>query len=235
MNDLAPPEPSTRAEVLGLVRAVASLPGLFARGTPWGDGTHVLVVPGFMTSDRSTLAIRAFLRRQGYRPHTWDLGRNHGGVYELLPRVVERLDAIVARAGAPVALVGWSLGGVLAREAARHRPRDVRRIVTMGTPVVGGPKYTLAAEYYRKKGIDVDAIERDVAERNAVPHPVPLSAIYSKNDHVVAWRAQLDDNPANDVRHVEVSATHAGLGFSAEALKRLAEELALDGGSRGAA
>ena len=173
-----------------------------------------------------TVFIRRFLRARGYQAQGWNLGTNTGKVYELLPRVIERLEQVRAEAKGPVQLVGWSLGGVLAREAARARPDDVRRIVTMGTPVVGGPKYTAAARYYIQRGIDVDAIEADAKERNAVPIGVPISAIFSKNDRVVAWRAQLDDNPGNDVDHLEVRTTHAGLGFSPKVMTLLANELA---------
>lgn len=222
------PKPSARAELRGVGRGLITLPTL-ARGwseLPRGAGRPVLVLPGFMTSDRSTVVLRAFLSRLGYRAYGWGLGRNHGQVGELLPPVLARLEALAERHGQPLGLVGWSLGGVIARESARAQPGRVTRVVTMGTPVVGGPKYTAAAARYEQRGADLDALERHVAERNAVPIPVPITCIYSKRDAVVSWQACLDPNPANAVDYVEVDREHAELGFSAEVLRVVAESLA---------
>ena len=112
---------------------------------PRGDGTPVLVIPGFGASDRSTWVLRKYLRSLGYVASGWQLGRNHGRVGELLPQVTRRVESIAARQGGRVHLVGWSLGGYLAREAAREIPEFVSRVITLGSPVVGGPKYTAAS------------------------------------------------------------------------------------------
>ena len=97
--------------------------------------------------------------------------------------------------------------------------------MTLGSPVVGGPKYTAVAETYRQQGVDLDEIERQVAERTRVPLRTPVTAVYSRRDGVVAWQACID--PQGDtVEHVEVAATHLGLGFSAEVFEVLAERLA---------
>jgi pimeloyl-ACP methyl ester carboxylesterase len=208
--------------VLELPRLLLSAPKL--RRAPRGHGEHVLVLPGYGASDASTRVLREFLRLLGYRPHPWGLGRNTGAVGRLLPRVIERLDHISESAG-PVFLVGWSLGGYLAREAARDRPKRVRRVVTLGSPVVGGPKYTAVASRYRRQGFDLDAIEAQVEARYAKPLRVPVTAIYSKADGVVDWRACIDRR-SPDVRHVEVPSTHLGLGFSPEVYRIVAESLA---------
>ena len=171
--------------------------------------------------------LRAYLALLGYRPVGWGLGRNGGDVPELLPRVVDRMEDLAQASGEPIRLVGWSLGGVLAREAARDRPNSARRVVTLGSPVVGGPKYTAVAEAYRRQGIDLDAIEAEVAERNRQPLEVPVTALYSRRDAVVAWRACIDRDAPN-VEHVEVAATHLGLGFSAEVFEIIADRLARD-------
>jgi pimeloyl-ACP methyl ester carboxylesterase len=185
----------------------------------------VLVLPGFGASDASTTVLRATLRGLGHETSGWGLGRNEGDVAALLPRVIERAEQCVALAGLPLALVGWSLGGVLAREVARERPEFVERVITLGSPVVGGPKYTAAGRTYARRGADLDAIERAAAERERVPIRVPITAVYSKRDGVVAWRACIDrSNP--DVEHVEVSCTHIGLGIHAEVLAIVARRLA---------
>lgn len=196
------------------------------RALPRGAGQPVMVLPGFLTSDASTLVLRRFLRRRGYRVHGWGLGLNRGDVYRLLPLLVERIRALAAAEDQALRLVGWSLGGTLAREAAREATDAVQQVITLGSPVVGGPKYTLAAPYYaRVVGLDLDAVEAEVAAMTAEPVGVPITAIYSRRDQVVSWQACLDRrDPA--VEHVEVDASHFGLGLDPEVLSVVARQLA---------
>ena len=224
---LEPPSPSRigrEAQVLREVpRLLLSLPRL--RREERAAGEAVLAVPGFGASDSSLWALRRYLRSLGYRARGWGLGRNGGNVPELIPRVVERTRRLAARAGGPVHLVGWSLGGNLAREAARERPDLVRQVITLGTPVIGGPRYTVAAGYYRRHGYDLDEIEQYVDERNQLPIEVPITAIYSRRDAIVAWGACIDRlSPA--VEHVEVETSHLGLLVSPEVYRLVARRLA---------
>jgi pimeloyl-ACP methyl ester carboxylesterase len=186
----------------------------------------VLLLPGFGATHRSWVVMGAYLRRVGHDVHDWGLGRNTGLVSKLLPAVSARVEKLVADAGHPVMLVGWSLGGYLARELARDHPERVRKVITLGSPVIGGPRYTAVGSWYQSKGYDLDAIERGVAARFATPLRVPVTAIYSKRDGVVAWQACIDHWSAN-VRHIEVSETHLGMGFSPRVLSIVAEELEL--------
>ena len=179
----------------------------------------VLVIPGFSAGDLSTFVIRRSLQNAGYRVHRWKLGVNRGNVPDLIPKVVSRTEALYQGYGEPVSLVGWSLGGVLAREVARERPDMVRGVVTLGSPVIGGPKYTRAARFYESVlGEDLDAIERAIEERNQMPISVPLTAIYSKRDAVVKWEACIDHYNAH-CEHIEVDASHLSLGFDPRVLK----------------
>ena len=176
--------------------------------------THpVVVFPGFSAGDLSTFALRRHLDKRGFRVHRWRLGVNRGDVPSLIPQVVARTEALHERYEEPISLVGWSLGGVLAREVARERPDIVRGVVTLGSPVIGGPKYTRAAGFYRNVlKQDLDEIEKSVDERNQIPIRVPLAAIYSKRDRVVQWEACIDR--FNDhCEHIEVDASHLSLGF----------------------
>ncbi len=216
--------------LLGEARGLLELPRLLLESPrlarqPKGRGQPVLVLPGFGAGDASTAVLRAYVRYLGHRPRGWGLGRNTGDVPALLARVLEQLDRIAAEERQPVALIGWSLGGVLAREAARERPAATRLVITLGSPVVGGPKYTAVAGFYRRQGIDLDAVEAEVAARNQQPIETPITAIYSRNDAVVAWRACIDRHAAR-VDHVEVEATHLGLGFSPRVFEIIAERLA---------
>ena len=190
-----------------------------------GRGQRVLVLPGYGTGDTSTAVLRAYIRFLGYQPQGWGLGQNHGDVPELLPRVARRLGQLAREEGGPIGLIGWSLGGYLAREVAREQPEDVQHVITLGSPVIGGPKYTAAAGAYRRRGVDLDAIELEVAARNRKPLETPVTAVYSRNDGVVAWRACID-HQSPSVEHVEVGTTHLGLGFSPEVFRIIAKRLA---------
>jgi pimeloyl-ACP methyl ester carboxylesterase len=147
-------------------------------------------------------------------------------VADLVPQVITLAERLARGSGAPIPILGWSLGGVLARETARERPDLVRRVITMGTPVIGGPKYTLTARAFSAQGADLDDIEAMVAARNRVPITVPVTAIWSKNDGVVDWRACIDRH--NPVEHVQVRATHLGMGASAEVFDVVARRLAIN-------
>lgn len=212
-------------------RAVFELPrfvwqGPFLARRPRGHRRPVVVLPGFGTGDVTTLPLRGYLRALGYDVHGWGLGRNQGDVDGVVPTLLERVRNLAHTSGMPVALIGWSHGGVLARELARRAPEAVARVITFGTPVVGGAKYTAVAPLFRERGLDLDRIEREIAAHNAA-HPivVPITAIYSCEDAVVAWQACLDpDSP--DVEHVEVGGSHAGLGINPDVFGLVADRLA---------
>lgn len=224
--DLSPP--SWRAGLaelatpVDLVRLALRWPWLPADRT--GGRSTVLLVPGFGAAEGSLFALHRYLERRDFETVPWGLGRNYGDASKLMPLLAERVRTLARERGEPIALVGWSMGGYLAREAARDEPASVRHVITIGSPVVGGPKYTAVAPYYRRKGVDVDALEREVAERYRVPLPCPVTAIYSRRDGVVAWRACIDEWSPN-VEHICVGSTHIGLGFSPEVLEIVADRL----------
>jgi pimeloyl-ACP methyl ester carboxylesterase len=224
-----PPRPALLREPLGLLEPLRlALGGRRLAGLPRGSGQRVVLIPGFGTTDHWLWPLGRYLCWLGYRTEGWGLGRNTGRVPQLVPRLVERIGAMAAEDGAPLRLVGWSLGGYLAREVARDRPDAVRCVVTFGSPVIGGPKYTASARHYLRHGFDLDEIEARVADREAVPLRVPVTAIYSRRDGVVAWEACIDRaNPT--VEHVEVPATHLGMGFSPEVYEIVARRLASPG------
>ncbi|MEM7079267.1 MAG: alpha/beta hydrolase [Pseudomonadota bacterium] len=187
-----------------------------------GDGSRVLVWPGFGASNASTTLLRAYLQYLGYRPRGWNLGRNNGDVLAQLALLTEQTRELAA--DEPVSIVGWSLGGYLAREVARELPGHVRRIITLGSPVVGGPKYTAVARAFDTQGQSLDEIERLVDERYRVPIETPITAIYSRLDGVVAWQACIDEQTPG-VEHVEIASTHTGMGFAPDALAIIAARL----------
>jgi pimeloyl-ACP methyl ester carboxylesterase len=184
-----------------------------------------MVLPGFGAGEGSTWILRTVLRRLGYRVHGWGLGVNRGDVPRLMPEVVRAVARLARAEGASLRLVGWSLGGYLAREAARDAPEHVDRVVTLGSPVIGGPKYTATAAFYRARGVDLAEIEAAIEARERTPIRAPITAIYSRADGIVDWRACIDRRSPH-VEHVEVASTHIGLGFSPDALRVVAKSLA---------
>ncbi len=191
---------------------------------PRGGGEPVLVLPGFGGGDGSTALLRRYLRYLGYRVDGWGLGTNRGNVQQLLEQLLDLVAASAAGSGQSLRLVGWSLGGYLAREVARDLPDCVDRVVTLGSPVVGGPRYTLTAPIYRLGGTDFDAIEAAIRDREKVPLRVPVRAIYSRRDGIVSWEACID-RASNCVEHVEVDASHIGMGVNPRVLDLVADAL----------
>jgi surfactin synthase thioesterase subunit len=146
-------------------------------------------------------------------------------VRQLLPQVVEQVRQVHAQSGSPVNIIGWSLGGVIAREVAREHPTTVRQVVTMGSPLVGGAKYTSMGGMFEKRGVDLDVMEATLAARERTPISVPVTSIYSKNDGIVGWQASIDRHNSQ-VDHVEVHTTHLGLGICPDVFKIIARKLA---------
>ena len=181
-------------------------PALMASGEP------VMALPGFGFGDTAMLNLRRELRKAGFKDLKWGLGLNTGDVPQLLGRLIRRMERAAARHQQPLRLVGWSLGGYLAREAARERPDLVSQVITLGSPIKGGPKYTAAAALYRRWGWDLDDIEAKVREREAIPLRTPVTSIWSRQDGVVDWRATQDhDDPMTT--HIEVDCSHMAMAF----------------------
>ena len=199
-------------ELRVLLETLSLLPSAPALGLrKRGDGRPVMVIPGFLTDDGSTWPLRKYLRFIGYDAQPWRMGRNNGNPERDAEALAEIIDAQPADAPA-VTLIGWSLGGVIAREVARRVPHRVREVITMGTPVEGGPKYTIVGPVFaRRRNIDLDEFEVHVHEINQQGLTVPVTVIYSKGDGIVGWRAMIDRYNAQ-TRHKRVIGSHIGLG-----------------------
>ena len=193
---------------------------------PRGDGRKIVLLPGFTSPEMALLPLATYLKFLGYDASTWGLGINGGDVDRLTEEFGERVLEMVETSSQPVTLIGWSLGGVIARETARLYGDAVREIITMGTPLIGGPKYTAVGQLYAmREGLDLDEFERDVHARNSVGLSQPLTVIYSKSDGVVGWQAA-QDVYNSQARHVEVRSTHMALGANAKVWRIIADTLA---------
>jgi pimeloyl-ACP methyl ester carboxylesterase len=194
------------------------------RAMPRGDGRVVIDIPGWRAPEVSGLPVRRYLSWLGYDARGWGLGTNTGDPARDARLLLETVTELAAESGRSVSLVGWSLGGVIAREVARQRPDLVHRVITYGTPVVGGPSYTAVAGAYtheaRQHATRVTA--RLDADR---PIRVPLTVIYSRRDGIVSWRACLD-RVSPHVEHVEVRSTHLGMGIDPDVWAVVAQRLA---------
>lgn len=193
--------------------------------SPRGDGHPVLVLPGFLAGDISTLPLRSFLRRRGYAVEGWKLGRNLG-VPGLEERLLDRLRALVREHGRRVSLVGWSLGGIFARELARRAPDHVRLVVTLGSPFNRNPRANHSWRLFEYlSGRTIEGTDPAFLERMTDPPPVPATAIYSRSDGIAAWPCCREQESAR-TENVEVEGSHLGLGHNPLVLHVVADRLA---------
>jgi pimeloyl-ACP methyl ester carboxylesterase len=197
---------------------------------PRGDGHGVLVLPGFLASDRSTAVLRRFLRRLGYRVTGWNLGRNRGPTAEVLAGLPAELAGLAEQAGAPVSVIGWSLGGIYARELGRRHPAQVRQVITLGSPfALTDPRQSrVGAAYRRRERLHAPGPYR-WRELPAEPLTVPSTAVFSRNDGIVAWRACVAPESASH-ENVEVRCAHLGFGADPATLYAIADRLAVPSG-----
>lgn len=208
--------------VLQLVRLLAATPRL-AR-MPRGDGAPVVDMPGWRAPEASMAPLRRYLRRLGHDARTWGLGTNIGNPRRDAELMARSVAELAEETGREVALVGWSLGGVIAREVAREVPDRVSQVVTYGTPVIGGPNHTIAAGTMSDE--ERDRVE-ELIERTHLENPitVPVTAIFTRRDGIVSWPACID-RWTPGVRHVEVYSTHVGLGIDPDVWQVVSAALA---------
>jgi pimeloyl-ACP methyl ester carboxylesterase len=196
---------------------------------PHGDGHPVLVIPGFLAGPFSTQLLRDVLRRLNYRVYDWGLGYNmgyRGSMKETLPA---RLRHIQERTGGrKVSIIGWSAGGIYARELARAFPDEVRSVITLGSPFRGNHRASTAWTVWRivNRGSEAtEAVSEQAQLRRAQPLPVPTTCIYSKSDGIVAWQC-CTSLPAPQTENVEVRSSHLGYGHNVQTLSVIADRLA---------
>ena len=193
---------------------------------PRGDGHPVLMLPGFLASDLSMAPMRRYLRELGYDSYAWEMGRNTGGVSRMRLALRERLAGIHAATGRKVSIVGWSLGGVYARDLALQAPDMVRCVVTLGSPFASDVRATNATRLYEFLSGEGADDNPELREAIAGDLPVPATSIYSRTDGIVNWRTCLL-RPSDTAENIEIHlASHVGLGVNPAALWAVADRLA---------
>lgn len=216
-------------------------PVYYGFGVPRGDGSGVVIIPGFLGTDLYLMELHAWLRRIGYRPYFSGIGVNAECPNLLIQRRLNQtIEKALAETGRKVHLIGHSLGGVIARSVAGQRPKDVASVITLAAPIRGtvanktvlrvadAVRLRILEEHGRKVLPDcytghctcnfLDSLRRDM------PDSMVETAIYTRHDGVVDWRYCRTMNPDVDV---EVPGTHIGMTFNPAAYAVVAERLAL--------
>ncbi len=181
------------------------------------DGPPLMVIPGFFASDRTTLGLQRGLARAGYRVRGWGLGFNRGTYPKVLDDIIAELEGFAH--GRPTILVGWSLGGLYAREVAKCRPDLVARVFTLGSPFSGDPRANNAWQLYEKVAghpVDQPPIDVDVAAKP----PVPTYALWSRRDGMVAPASARGTEEQSDER-IELRCGHMAFAANGRAIREV--------------
>ena len=196
--------------------------GTFRKRGPRGplDGQPVLVIPGFLCSDQTTFSLRRELARAGFRVHGWKQGWNLGTKPDTLDRLRERIGGLGHER--PIVIVGWSLGGLFGREFARYHPKEVKAVITLGSPFSGDPKQNNVWKLYER--VAGHPVDDPPLPRITDKPPVPHLAIWSRRDGLIAPRAARGLEHERD-KEVELDCHHMAFGISPTAAKAVVLEV----------
>jgi len=230
------PGPSAGLYLTEPARGLAGLAALPV-AVPWlataprGDGHGVLVLPGLLASDMSTTLLRRFLGWLGYDVRGWELGRNLGPTEAVLDGLPRALSALAGRSGGPVSVIGWSLGGIYARELARQHPGQVRQVITLGSPfaLTDSRQSRVDGFYRRRSHLHANGSRVPTREQIGRPIGVPSTAVFSRLDGVVSWQVCIEPETSRH-ENVEVRCAHLGFGTDPATLWLIAERLSVPAG-----
>ncbi len=197
-----------------------------------GDGHAVMVLPGFMASNSSTAPMRRLLKRLGYDAHGWDSGRNVRIDNALVERLRTQVTRLHEESGGKVSLIGWSLGGVLARELTKMHPELVRTVISLGSPISDDRNHTNARRLFEFfNGEEPEVLKDGNFEGLNDAPPVPTTSILTKTDGVVHWRGSVQHPADTPTENIEVYASHIGLGVNPSVMIAIADRLRQEEGS----
>lgn len=226
-----PPAPSLTLLGFEPLRAALEYAGmklLDRDALPTGDGHPVVLFPGLAADQHAIGPLRRLCASLGYAAMDWGRGVNTGPAGEVEPwldDLARDVDELTHGCGQRISLVGWSLGGIYAREIAKRLPTTVRQVITLGTPFAAGPESTNAALVYRLINGRPPALDARLRERLKTPPPVPTTSIYTRTDGIVSWRACLQEGDHAHCENIEVDGSHCGLCWNPEVQAVIADRL----------
>lgn len=230
---LSPARAPSRLWTLAEGRAIFELGAFYATRhkmlaeLPRGDGHSVLVLPGFLATNNSTIPMRSLLRRLGYDAHGWESGRNVRVDNSLIERIGAQIERLSDNSGRKVSLVGWSLGGTLAREFAKLHPEHVRLVISLGSPISDDRRHTNARRLFEHFNGEVPEPMRDGQfSRLDIAPPVPTTSIFTRTDGIVHWRGSVQHPSATPSENILVHASHLGLGVNPSVMVAITDRLA---------
>lgn len=200
---------------------------------PAGDGHPVMVIPGLGTSDNSTTLLRNFLKKKEYRTYGWQQGLNRGYHDYMLERLSTRLKYLYHKyGGRKVSLIGWSLGGIFARELGKEFPENIRQVITMGSPfrIDLSTKTNANWIYELLAGHAIDDLAPDLTATLHETPTVPVTAIFSKTDGIVPWQICVEEKEGYGIENIEAPSSHFGFGHNRAVLMAIGDRLALEEG-----
>ncbi len=199
---------------------------LFRKYKKNGDGHPVLVIPGFLGSDYSTGLLRKFINKLGYKAYDWGLDRNLAN-FDDLEFLAIKIDNLFKKHNKKVSLIGWSLGGVYARQLAKQKKEKVRQVITLGSPFNGANEPNNVRWLFNnvKQWQGTDEIDEETIADLPIPAPVPTTAIYSKEDGVVPWEVCIEKEEDAIHQNVQVHGSHLGMGANPSVFYIIADRL----------
>lgn len=191
-----------------------------------GDGHPVMILPGFLSSETSTKTLREYVSNLGYDVYDWGMGRNMGKL-EYMELLLHRVDEIFHKTGKTISLIGWSLGGVFARQLAKERPHLIRQVITLASPFAGLGEPNNVAWIYSvlNRGKKVKEVNQTLMDDLPLPAPVPTTAIYSKSDGIVPWKFCMEKDEDKFHQNIEVRSSHIGMAGNFSVLAIIADRL----------
>lgn len=214
---------ATLAREMAAVAQVLMAPPPFPEGAACGSGEPLIVIPGFLSPDMTTARLREFLTRQQFLAQPWTCGLNIGPMPRVIAEVERQVREMADATGKPVSLVGISLGGTIAREVAKSCIGPIAQVITLVSPI-HLPVTTPLAPLAEAASLLWDMEELDALRAIAEPPPVPLTALFSRDDGVIDWRASVPTGAAM-VEVVEVSGPHMTISSNPEVQRIVAQRL----------
>lgn len=175
-----------------------------------GDGHPVLVLPGLLTNDLATLPLREFLEDRGHPTYPWEQGINRGPLPDVMKNLVEKIDELYDTHGEPFSLVGWSMGGAISVALTQLRPKKIRNVITLGSPLAHAPHATNAKFFFELvSGMDAECVS---LAKMIKPHKdVPITSLFTKNDGIVGWETSANfEHPKAEAIEI-LGTSHLGI------------------------